>query len=115
MERLEEFKEWEEPEEQEEPEESEELDTLTLEVCKEYRKRAKAIRDEKNPLQIGKRKELTEELQERYNIPEIWATNILNGQRYPDYLAILKKRRIDAKKNKGKEKEILIPFDEIGL
>ena len=60
MERLEEFKEWEEPEDQEEPEEPEELDALTMEVCKVYRKRAKDLGDKINPLQIGKRKELTE-------------------------------------------------------
>lgn len=53
MERLEEFKEWEEPEDQEEPEE---LDALTMEVCKEYRKKARDIGDETNPLQIGRRK-----------------------------------------------------------
>ncbi len=91
------------------------MEKLTLEICEEYRKRAKELGDAKNPLQKGKRRALREELQERCKIPEIWATNILNGYYSTDYLACLEKRRKDAEKNKDKKNEVIIPFDEIEL
>jgi len=60
---------------------------LTFEICDEYRKKALSY-SEDNPLQIGLRKELTREFQEKYQIPEIWAANIINGRNTRDYIAI---------------------------
>lgn len=66
---------------------------LTIEICQEYKRRAKELVDKNNLFQVGKRRELTMELQNRCGIPVIWACNILNGLYVIDYVAIIKKQK----------------------
>lgn len=60
---------------------------LTLEIAKEYQRRAGLIVD--NSLQdTGERRKLRKELQERCNLTELQALNIINGFHVKDYIMI---------------------------
>lgn len=69
------------------------MEELAIEICQEYKRRAKELVDQNNPFQVGKRRELTLELQNRCGMPEIWACNILNGLYVKGYVAISKKQK----------------------
>ena len=58
---------------------------LTLEAANFYLAKANALTN-KNPADVGKRRELRIELQERYGLLEIEAVNILNGNGINDYV-----------------------------
>lgn len=58
---------------------------LTLEVANEYLLKARTLPSQ-SPLDIGDRRKLRIELQERYGLLEIEATNILNGFGISDYV-----------------------------
>ena len=58
---------------------------LTLEVAIEYWHKANTLAS-KNPVDVGERRELRIELQERYGLQEIEAINILNGNGISDYV-----------------------------
>ena len=60
---------------------------LTEEICKEYIERAKALPPDTG-LDIGPWRELRIELQNRCNVTEIEAFNILRGYHVKDYLQI---------------------------
>lgn len=51
----------------------------------EYMKKAQALSD-KNPIDVGARRRLRIELQERYGLLEIEAMNILNGHLINEYV-----------------------------
>ena len=59
---------------------------LTLEVCEEYYKRACEIGG--LPEDIGARRELRLELQEKYDLNEVEAVNILNGYNFDSYIRL---------------------------
>ncbi len=65
---------------------------LTLEVCEEYYKRACELGG--LPEDVGARRELRIELQEKYHLNEIEALNILNGYHFDSYIR-LKQYRIE--------------------
>ena len=60
-------------------------DWLTDSVCMEYRRQAKAMNGFGNQ-DIGEKRKLREELQERYGLLETEAINILDGVRSRDYI-----------------------------
>lgn len=77
------------------------MEVLTLQIANEYRNRAKILPP--NGLQdIGKRRELRKELQERCNLTELQAINIINGFHISDYVTI---ERIKAEKEAIKNEE----------
>ena len=59
---------------------------LTLEVCEEYYKRACEIGG--LPEDVGARRELRIELQEKYHLNEVEAVNILNGYHFATYVRL---------------------------
>ena len=67
--------------------EKKEYEQLTDEICKEYRRRAKEL-PKANDEDVGAWRELRIELQNRCNIPELWAYNILRGHGVKDYIHI---------------------------
>ena len=75
-----------------------EKEELSLEICREYEKKGKQLPDAANPLFVGIRRELAEELMNRCGIPEVWAFNIVNGHNTQDYISI---------KNGGEEKKFV--------
>ena len=58
---------------------------ITLEAAEEYFLKANAL-SSKNPVDVGERRQLRIELQERYGLLEIEAINILNGNGIGDYV-----------------------------
>ena len=58
---------------------------LTDAACTEYWERAKRLADRSNQ-DIGEKRKLREELQERYGLKEIEAVNILSGVNSRDYV-----------------------------
>ena len=60
-------------------------DWLTDSVCMEYHRQAKAMNGFGNQ-DIGEKRKLREELQERYGLLETEAINILDGVRSRDYI-----------------------------
>ncbi len=66
---------------------------LNEEACESYRKKALALTD--LPNDVGARRQLRIELQNKYGLQEIEAINILNGRNVADYL--LKYHRIENK------------------
>lgn len=83
------------------------MEELTEAICEEYRKRALALSKE-NHQDIGARRELRLELQERCGIPEIWAVNIINGIHAKNYIAIIEYRKNNAfHKNSEEKRELL--------
>lgn len=60
-------------------------DWLTDSVCMEYRRQAKVMNGFGNQ-DIGEKRKLREELQERYGLLETEAINILDGVRSHDYI-----------------------------
>lgn len=77
------------------------METLTLKIANEYKKRAMLLPS--NGLQdIDGRRELRIELQDRCNLTELQAVNILNGFHIPDYVKIeaIKAER-EAQKNEN--------------
>lgn len=58
---------------------------LTMNVADEYYKKASTL-DGNNALDVGERRRLRIELQERYDLLAIGAINILNGQNITDYV-----------------------------
>ncbi len=65
---------------------------LTLEVCAEYYKRTCELGG--LPEDVGARRELRIELQEKYHLNEVEAVNILNGYHFDSYIR-LKQYRIE--------------------
>ena len=57
---------------------------LTLEVAKEYQKKSEALGT--SPNDLGAKRELRKELQEKYGIREVEALNILNGYNIAAYV-----------------------------
>lgn len=65
---------------------------LTMKIVEEYRLRADTL--PYNGLQdIGERRKLREEIQERCGLTELEAVNILNGHHVKDYIAICRRRQ----------------------
>ncbi len=64
---------------------NEEFEWLTMEICKEYKRRADML-PFNNGQDIGERRKLREELQERCHITALEATNILNGYYFDLYV-----------------------------
>ena len=58
---------------------------LTEEICREYIKRAKEL-SPNNGLDIGQWRDLRIELQQRCNLPEIQAYNIIHGFHVREYV-----------------------------
>ena len=58
--------------------EKDEFEWLTMDICREYKRRADSL-PSNDGLDIGERRKLRIELQERCHISPIEATNILNG------------------------------------
>ena len=92
---------------------------LTKEVCMEFYRRAQLLPGDGQD--VGPRRELRIELQTKYDLPEIWAINILNGLYIKEYVNICEeankpaeeKKEKEAKKEKKKEKQDFgIPDDE---
>ena len=67
---------------------------LTLEVAKEFHKRADALGT--SPNDVGAKRELRKELQEKYGLLEVEALNILNGYHLNAYVE--KYRKIKERK-----------------
>lgn len=84
------------------------MEELTLEICREYQEKAKRINNN-NRADIGARRQLREELQNRCGIPEIWALNIINGYYCKDYIALIeyKKKGGEIKENRKDGQEYL--------
>ena len=76
---------------------------LTKEVCKEYYQRAQLLPGDGQD--IGPRRELRLELQTKYEIPEIWATNILNGLYIKEYVSIYEEANKEEEEKKKEEEE----------
>ncbi len=67
------------------------MELLTQDVAKEYQRRAERLPD--NGLQdIGERRSLRLELQEKYGLTELQAVNVLNNRHVGDYIAIQTRR-----------------------
>lgn len=76
-------------------------EVLTKEIAYEYRNKAKLLAP--NGLQdIGDRRKLRIELQERFNLTELEAVNIINGFHIDIYVVIAKRREAE---RIGKEQE----------
>lgn len=60
------------------------MELLTQEIARAYRDRAKALPDN-GTQDLGKRRELRRELQERCGLTELEAINIINGFQIDDY------------------------------
>lgn len=92
------------------------MEELTLEICREYQEKAKRINNN-NRADIGARRQLREELQNRCGIPEIWALNIINGYYCKDYIALIEyKKRVErSKKIERMDKNILSGFQRKSL
>lgn len=58
--------------------EKDEFEWLTMDICREYKRRADSL-PSNDGLDIGERRKLREELQERCHISQLEAINILNG------------------------------------
>ena len=93
---------------------------LTKEVCMEYYRRAQLLSGDGQD--IGPRRELRIELQTKYDIPEIWAINIIHGLYINEYVNICEeanrpaeeKKEKETKKEKKKEKQDFgIPDEEV--
>lgn len=93
---------------------------LTMEICREYRKRAEQLLDD-DGLDTGARRQLRLELQSRCNITEIEAINILNGYHILSYVqkyeilsgAIPEPEGLKKKKSKEKKKDEKQPTQEL--
>ncbi len=67
-------------------------DDFTIEVAREYRKRAERLPD--NGMQdIGERRKLRIELQERFGLTELMALNVVNGRHLADAVMIQKRKQ----------------------
>ena len=64
---------------------NEDFEWLTIEICKEYKRRADMLPFD-NDQDTGERRKLREELQERCYITALQATNILNGYYFDLYV-----------------------------
>lgn len=72
---------------------------LTRKIANEYRDRATAL--PANGLQdIGDRRVLRIELQNRCNLNELQAVNIINGHHIGDYVVIEQRKELERKKEK---------------
>ncbi len=77
---------------------------LTKKIAAEYR--ARALRLSPNRLQdIGDRRKLRIELQNRCNITELMAVNIINGYHRGDYVAIEKKKELEKLREEKEEND----------
>ena len=65
--------------------EEKKFEWLTEEICREYIKRAKEL-PPNNGLDIGQWRDLRIELQQRCNLPEIQAYNIIHGYHVREYV-----------------------------
>ena len=65
---------------------------LTREICSEYEKRTRALSGD-NAADVGARRELRIELQQRCDISEIEAINILNGYCTGEYISKYERMR----------------------
>ena len=69
------------------------MELLTKEIANEYKRRADIL--ENNGLQdIGERRSLRLELQEKYGLTELQAINVLNGRNVTEYIAIYRRRAL---------------------
>ncbi len=78
---------------------------LNLKICQEYEKRGKQLSDGDNPLFVGARRDLAEELMNRCGIPELWAFNIVNGHNTQDYISIVEYMKNGGEKKKPVDKD----------
>lgn len=98
----------------------ESFEWLTLEICNEYRRRAKHLPQDDGQ-DTGARRELRLELQKRCNILEIEAINILNGYHIQAYVqkyeimsgAIPEPEGLRKKQSKEKKKDEKKPTTEL--
>lgn len=98
----------------------ENFEWLTLEICNEYRNRAKQLPQDDGQ-DTGARRELRLELQKRCNILEIEAINILNGYHIQAYVqkyeimsgAIPEPEGLRKKQSKEKRKDEKKPTTEL--
>lgn len=67
---------------------------LTRKIANEYRDRAKFLPVE-HLQDIGERRKLRIELQNRCNLPELQAINIINGYHIDEYIAITEIREAE--------------------
>ncbi len=104
--------------------ESKKFEWLTEEICNEYRQRAKSLPNSEGE-DTGAWRSLRIELQERCNLAEIEAINILRGYHIQQYLTkygmlsgriempeALKKKQKDAAKGGKSTKELLKEYEE---
>jgi hypothetical protein len=75
---------------------------LTRDIANEYRDRALALKND-GKQDIGKRRELRIELQNRCCISELMALNIVNGFHIDTYVAIEKKKELEREKEERHE------------
>jgi hypothetical protein len=75
---------------------------LTKSIADEYRRRAMALPP--NGLQdIGKRRELRQELQRRCGITELMALNIINGYHTSTYVVIEERKALEREREANNE------------
>lgn len=79
-------------------------EVLTREIANEYRDKAKLLPP--NGMQdIGDRRKLRIELQERYNLTELEAVNIINGFHISIYVTIAERREAERESKKKEQEE----------
>lgn len=79
-------------------------EVLTREIANEYRDKAKLLPP--NGMQdIGDRRKLRIELQERYNLTELEAVNIINGFHISIYVTIAERREAERESKKREQEE----------
>ncbi|MDO4305938.1 MAG: hypothetical protein Q4C77_03825 [Eubacteriales bacterium] len=75
---------------------------LTMQIANEYSNRARELLD--NGLQdVGERRKLRIELQERCRLTELQAVNILNGYYARDYIAMCERREENERREQNNQ------------
>jgi len=75
-------------------------ETLTVQIANEYISRARNLPD-KSRQDVGERRKLRIELQNRCKLTELQAVNIINGFHVRDYIAICERREENEREQQG--------------
>jgi len=73
---------------------------LTMQIANEYISRARNLPD-KSRQDVGERRKLRIELQNRCKLTELQAVNIINGFHVRDYIAICERREENEREQQG--------------
>ena len=81
---------------------------LNEDICKIYQQKRQYLRDLKIFNDAIVQRELSGQLQQKCDIPEIWALNIVNGYYMQDYLAafVYRQKETDSKEEEEKRRFI---------